>query len=124
MVAFVRLLTRWLPLPVGVLGVWFAVERWLWFQTLPRLADARLCGNCFLAAVGIPIELGMLGFVMASGSLLKIPLRSRYIAWCCAAIGVLLTPAVFGVPLFAFTFLALVLPITNTVFKKAIRTVL
>jgi hypothetical protein len=112
-------MTRWLPLTLGVLGIWFAVERWLWFQTLPRLADARLCGNCFLAAVGIPIELGMLGFIMASSCLLKFPLRGSYISWCCAAVGVLLTPAVLGVPLFAFAFLALALPITNAGFKTA-----
>ncbi len=112
-------MTHWLPLTLAVLAICVAVERWLWFQTLPRLPDARLCGNCFLAAVGIPIELGMLGSITASSCLLKIPFRSRFSSWCCAVVGVLLTPAVFGVPLFAFAFLALALSIAKAGFKTA-----
>src|SRR5258708_8726831 len=112
MVPFFRSAASRLPLVLGVLGVWFALERWLWFRTLPRFASARFCGNCFLATVGVPTELGLLGLLVASGSLLKIPYRrSDLIYWCCAALGVLLTPAVLGVPLFAFSFLRLIVPI-------------
>src|SRR2546423_151467 len=115
MVSFFLFLASRLPMALGVLGIWFAVERWFWFHTLPRHASARICGNCFLAAVGVPTELGLLGLLVLSVSLLKIPYRNRnVIHWCCAAAGIFLTPAVIGVPLFAFAFLALMLPIMST----------
>jgi hypothetical protein len=113
---------RRLPLLLAVLGLCFAVERWLGFHTLPRHAPVRFCGNCFLAAVGVPTELGMLGILLACGSLLKVPYRGEYlVCWWCAAAGVLFTPAVLGLPLFAFAFLGLMIFLTNTLFKRAAK---
>ena len=92
-----------LPMAFGVLGVWFAVERLLWFHALPRHAPARFCGNCFLAAVGVPTELGLLGLIVVAVSLLKTCVSDRNVPyWCGAALGVLLTPVMIGIPLFAF----------------------
>jgi hypothetical protein len=104
---------------LGVLGVWFAVERWLWFHTLPRHADARLCGNCFLAAVGVPTELELLGLVVAGASLVKVPYSYRDATCWWLAAGIFLTPAVIGVPLFAFAFVALTVSIVSAGFKGA-----
>jgi hypothetical protein len=116
--------TRRLPLAFGILGIWFAVERWCWFHTLPRRASARWCGNWFLAAVGVPTELGLLGVLVAVASIVEIPNRNRdFIWWFCAVLGVRLTPEVVGVPLFAFDFLALLLPITSVLFKRVARVV-
>jgi len=109
-----------LPIAFGVLGVWFAIHRWLWFHTLPSHAPARFCGNCFLAAVGVPTELGLLGLLAVARSLLGFPCNSRTVMYgCFAAMGILLTPHVIGVPLFAFAFLMLLLFITS-VFKGAV----
>jgi hypothetical protein len=111
-----------LPLAFGVLGIWCAIERWRWFQTLPRFSSVRSCGNCFLAAVGALTELGLLGLLVVAVSILNIPYCSRNgIYWCCAAVGILLTPMVIGVPLFAFAFLMLMRPIRSVLFKGAVR---
>jgi hypothetical protein len=108
MALYLRRLARCLAVVLGTLGVSFAVNRWLWFRTLPRLADAQLCGNCFLASVGVPIEMGLLGLLLAAGSQLGIPCRGRDLAyWSGTAIGVYFTPLVLGAPVFAFSFLAL-----------------
>jgi hypothetical protein len=122
MIPFFLSVASRLPMAVSVLSVWFAVERWLWFRTLPRHAPARFCGNCFFAAVGVPTELGLLGLLVVAVSVLKIPYSVRnVIYWCCVVLGVLLTPAVIGVPLFAFGFLVLMMPITTALFKGAGR---
>ena len=121
MVSFFLFVASRLPMAFGALGIWFAFERWSWFHTLPRHASARFCGNCFLAAVGVPTELGLLGLLVLAISLLKIPYGNRnVIPWCGAAIGIFLTPAIIGVPLFAFAFLALMLPVTSTAYKGAV----
>ena len=97
MVSFFLFVARRLPMAFGALGIWFAVERWSRFHTLPRHASARFCGNCFLAAVGVPTELGLLGLLVLAISLLKIPCCNRnVIPWCCAAMGIFLTPAIIG----------------------------
>lgn len=106
-----------------LLGVWFAVERWSWFHALPRRASARYCLNCFLGSVGVPTELGLLGILVMASSLLQIPYRRNVTWWSCAALGVLLTPAVVGAPLFAFACLALMLPITRALFNGVTRVV-
>ena|ERR1700722_11513515 len=122
MVPRFRSVASYLPSLLGVLGVWFAVERWLWFHNLPRHASARFCGNCFLAAVGVPTELGVLSLVLAFGSVLKVPYRGAYVAcWWCAAVGVLFTPAVLGLPLFASALLGLVMSLTITLLKRAAK---
>jgi len=104
----VRLVRVLVPAMLGLLGIWLAVERWLWYLTLPRYASARLCGNCFLAAVGVPTELGLLGLLLVAGSFPETRLRGTgALYWCAAALGVFLTPVVLGVPLFAVTFVML-----------------
>ena len=91
---------------------------------MPRHAPARFCGNCFLAAVGVPTELGLLRLLVVAVSVLKIPYCVRnVIYWCCVVLGVLLTPEVIGVPLFAFGFLVLMTPITTGLFKGTGRVV-
>jgi len=71
-----------------------------------------------LAAVGVPNELVLLRLLLVLGCLLKIPYRrSDLIYWCCAALGIVFTPIVFGVPLFLFGFLKLVVQIVNARLK-------
>jgi len=110
-------IARGLRIALSLSAVWFAVEKWFWFQTLPKHSSARFCGNCFLAAVGIPIELGLLGLLVIAASLLGIPFRGENsIYWCTAAVGVFLTPSIIGVPLFAIAFLVLMLPAISALF--------
>jgi hypothetical protein len=124
MVSFFLFVASRLPMAFGLFGVWFAVERWFWFHTLPRHASTRFCGNCFLAAVGVPTELGLLGLLMFAGSLLKIPYFNRNAStWFFAAVSILLTPALIGVPLFAFAILALLLPVMSAVYRGAVAMV-
>src|SRR5215813_8813779 len=99
---------RWLTLLLGIAGVWIGVERWLWFQRLPRCASAHWCGNCFAGFVLMPSEIGILGLLLVVASLMRIrPTRSDIPWWCCAVVGVLLTPLIIGVPVFAVSFLLL-----------------
>jgi hypothetical protein len=82
--------------------------------------SSTICGNCFLAVIGVPTELGLTGLLVVAVSLFKIPYCSTNVFyWCCAMIGVALTPAVIGLPLFAFAFLALLLPVMNVLLKRA-----
>ena len=84
----------------------FAIHRYVWYSNLPRLASARFCGNCFLAAVGVPIELGLLGLVSLLACRLNAPWRNQSIFdWFLIGSGLLLTPLVLGGPLFAIGFL-------------------
>src|SRR5882762_4669149 len=111
-----------LPALLGLLSVWLAAERWLWYLALPRFASARFCGNCFLAAVGVPTELALLGLLLVSGFLLGIhPQGSDAAVLAPAALGVLLTPMVLGVPLFAVPFLVLLWRTIKALLEKARR---
>ena len=105
-------------LALGTLGIWYAVDRWLWYQTLPIYASARICGNCFSAFVGVPFALGLLGLLLVTAALSILRLRRRdRVYWCCAVAGILLTPHLIGVPLFAFGFLALLRSTATDLFK-------
>jgi hypothetical protein len=60
-------------------------------------------------------ELGLLGLLLVAGSLLRFPCNSRTVMCACfAGLGVLLTPDVIGVPIFAVTLLMLLLSITDS----------
>ena len=121
MVSFLPFLVSGLRMAFGVLGIWFAVERWFWFHTLPKYASARFCGNCFLAAVGVPTELGLVGLLVLAVSSLKIPYCNRNVVlWGCAVLGIFLTPQLIGVPLFAFAFLALLPSVVSAIYKRAV----
>ena len=117
----IRVIAGCLPWVFGLLTMGFAVERWLWFRTLPRTASARFCGNCQLAAIGVPIELALLGLLVVAASVLKYPYRSHdFVYWCLAVFGILLTPFIWGVPLFTFSFLVLAARIVIALFKRFI----
>ena len=78
-----------------------------------------------MGPVGVPIELGLLGLLLASGSLLR--LRSdgaEMVYWCLAVVGVVLTPMIWGVPLFGFCFLALTVRRVKQLYNKKVATVL
>ena len=67
---------------------------------------AALCGyahlrNCYMATVGMAFEFGLLGIVLVAASLRYHSQRGG-LWWCSAVAGVLTTPMLFGVPLFAF----------------------
>lgn len=58
------------------------------------------CGNCWLGAVGIPLEFGLLGAVVVSRSLRKADLLQQDgIWWAFAACGIVATPFLIGVPI-------------------------
>jgi len=115
----IRPWTRWLAVLLGVLGISVAINRWLWYRTLPRLAEARFCGNCFLASVGVPIELGLLGAYLLSACALNVRTNGDAFDWTCVVAGVLLTPVVLGLPVFAFGYLILILPVLTAGFRRA-----
>lgn len=73
MLPFLRGLLRRLPLVLSLLAICFAIDRWLWLQSLPRYSPARFCGNCRAAAVDLPIELGLCGAVIVLASLFHVP---------------------------------------------------
>jgi hypothetical protein len=107
----VQLLGR-LPLAAGLMGVWFAVEQNSHYCVLSRNSMVRRCGNCFLSAAGVPIELALLGLVVSAMCVLRIPyFRGRVTDWLLAAAGVVIPPMVVGVPLFASGLLFLLAPI-------------
>jgi hypothetical protein len=124
MAVLVRRLASGLRIALGLVGIWFAFYQWLWFLKLPKHASARFCGNCFLGAVGIPIELGLLGLLLAAGPLLGIHFgRDRLVDWGLAAIGVLMTPYVLGVPVFVVSFLCLAHPIVAALVSHRVQDV-
>jgi hypothetical protein len=109
MFPLLRALTRRLPLIFGLIAIWFAVERWLWFQSLPRLSPTRFCGNCFIGAVVMPLELGLCGAVVALASIFRIRwCRADIVNWCIVAFGSLSTPAFIGLPIFALGLASLI----------------
>ena len=114
----VRDLARFLVPVLGVVGMSLAINRWLCYRTLLRFADARLCGNCFLAAVGVLIELGLLGMFLLLACVLNVGMRGDVFGWCCVSAGILLTPAVLGVPVFAFGYLVLVPPVMTAALRR------
>jgi len=63
----------------------------------------RFCGNCFLAYVGVPLELGLVGLVLIVRALLS-PTRpwsrSEVPWWLLLIFGLLGTPSLIGIPLF------------------------
>jgi hypothetical protein len=49
---------------------------------------------------------------------LNVGKRGDVFRWCCVSAGILLTPAVLGVPVFAFGYLMLVLPVMNAALRR------
>ena len=87
-------------LATGSLLCWWAVHRWHWYTGLPRFSDPHLCGNCFLAVVGIPLECGVVGVFLLMQVLLPATprtTRSAFVAWVCIIVGILTTAQVLGV---------------------------
>lgn len=81
------------------------VDAWVWYLNSPEFTDARLCGNCFLASVGVATELGLIGLLMILRQLMN-PTRistDPVFAFLLVA-GILSTPMLAGVPLFVFAY--------------------
>src|SRR5216683_1219231 len=111
---------RYMVCVIGLAGMFFAVNRCFWFASLPQSSFARRCGNCFLGAVGVPLELGALGLLMILASTLRVQYtRTHIVALSAASIGVLLTPAVLGVPMFAVGFALLSSPVAFALYRRA-----
>lgn len=109
MLSFIRGLLRWLLIVLSLMAIWSAVHRWLWLQSLPRLSPARFCGNCLAVDVYVPIEFGLCGAVVILASLFRVSWRrSDILNWCIVGIGVLSTPLIIGLPVFALGFLFLI----------------
>jgi hypothetical protein len=73
-----------------------------------------------LAAVGIPTEFGLVGLVLLSACSLGLPWRRIGLGgWLCVGVGILGTPAVLGVPLFAIGLLWLLAPVLRAAFNSA-----
>jgi hypothetical protein len=118
MAAYVGI-SRWFSLAFGGAGMWLGAERWLWYRKLPRFSAPRLCGNCFLTAVGMPHEIGLLGLILVSRSIMGVDWNRDDIPWLYGAlIGVYSTPAVVGLPIFVICFLALISPVIKMALRK------
>ena len=104
MVRSLKFAARLMILVAGLMAIAFAISRWFWFHHLPRFASARFCGNCFLATVGVPTELGLLGILLISSlPMSRSPWRWRSLVdWLLVAAGICFTPEVLGVPVFLF----------------------
>src|ERR1035438_6482760 len=103
-----RITARWIQILLSVVPVCFAIERLVWLRHLPRSASARWCGNCLMGAVGVPIEVGLLGIVWVTAALLRVRWSSiDAVWWCSAVVGIVLSPLILGVPVFVFALVAL-----------------
>ena len=61
-----------------------------------------------MGAVGVPIELGLLGIVWVTASLLRVRWSGiDAVWWCSAVVGIVLSPLILGVPVFVFALIAL-----------------
>lgn len=85
----------------GLAAIAFALDRWIWFHTLPASSWARRCGNCQAAALWVPLEIGAAGLLaaVAAAGVLR-PRQGDVVLWMGLALGILTTPAVVGVPPF------------------------
>lgn len=101
--------------------MWFAADRWFWFNALPPRASPRWCGNCFLGAVGIPTEVGLLGALLVVGSIAMIHTRRDICSWIAAILGIALTNAGIGVVLFTAAYGALVTSRLKTLYQAYFR---
>lgn len=91
------------------------------YTHLPPMASARVCGNCFLGTIGLSAELALLGLLLSAKFHLKVRAR-QLLDWFCAALGVICTPYIIGVPIFVYAFLELAIPVArrlNAVFAAA-----
>src|SRR5579864_1112839 len=105
---------RWLGLAAmaiaGMLLCWWAVVRWNWYCGLPRMSSVRFCGNCFLAYVGVPLELGSVGLILIVRALLSPTCpwsRSEVPWWLLLIFGLLGTPGLISMPFFLVAYGAL-----------------
>lgn len=86
----------------GLAAVAFAVDRWIWFQSVPASSWIRRCGNCQAAALWVPLELGVAGFLAAAAAAGVLRLRQGdVVLWMVLALGLVTTPSVVGVLPFA-----------------------
>ena len=119
---FFRALFRWLRLLAGLAGIWLAIQGWIWFSRVPSSSYLRRCGNCFLAAAGTPLELGLLGLLLVFGHFAKAPpVRHGMALWICAVAGIALTPDLIGAPLFLLGYLWLALPVAKAFLRLISR---
>ncbi|MGC4051115.1 MAG: hypothetical protein QM757_17265 [Paludibaculum sp.] len=73
------------------------------YSKLPPLHWARRCGNCFLGAVGVPIEAGIVRILLLWLSYaVPAPEERRLVLWTWVflILGVVLTVFVIGLPIF------------------------
>lgn len=109
MLRLFRGLLRRLPLVLSLIAICFAIDRWLWLQSLPRHSPARFCWNCRPADVDIVIELGLCGAVIVLASLFHVPWRRSDIPnWCIVGIGIASKPLIIGHLIFALGLFILV----------------
>ena len=95
-------LLRFLVVLVGLAAVAFAVDRWIWFQSVPASSWTRRCGNCQAAALWVSLEIGVAGFLAAAAVAASLrPHQGDIVLWMVLALGILTTPAVVGVLPFA-----------------------
>lgn len=107
---------------VGLAGLVFATQRYIWFASLPASSFALRCGNCRMIAVGVPLELGALGLLLMGASALGVSYPLRQIGmFSVLVLGVLATPMMIGVPLFIFAFTKLSVPVVAAIYRHAYR---
>jgi hypothetical protein len=94
--------------------VWMTWALWA-YEHAPAKSWVRLCGNCYASGVIVPVEMGVVGFLLATASVLGMRWRREHaVEWCGAAVGILLTPIGLGAPLFAVSALMLLVPLLST----------
>jgi len=77
----------------GLAAVAFAVDRWIWFQSVPASSWARRCGNCQAAALWVPLEIGIMGISVLTASTIRVRWRwSDALNLAIICFGILATP--------------------------------
>jgi len=64
MSTWLRLLFRGFSGLLGIELCMFAARRWTWYCTVPKTSSLHWCGNCAMAAIGVPMELGLFGLLL------------------------------------------------------------
>lgn len=97
---------RFVELGIGLWLLFWMWGRWQWYGGLPPRAAARWCGNCMMAAIGVPTEAGLVGATLVLRA--AIPPRRRR-GWAANLVyavtmftGMVLTPMLLGIPIFAW----------------------
>lgn len=94
MSSWLRRFFRAFSMLLGIALCIFAARRWTWYCTVPKTSPLHWCGNCAMAAIGVPMELGLFGLllILFAGSRGRLKAGgTEALWWVATAIGLLVS---------------------------------